>query len=123
VAQAELSRAQAGSGQQEVTAAEAALDKARAAVRLAQAEYDRIGGASNTPQALALEQATLDVEMAQAEYNRLVDGPRRTDLAPLQANVEAAKAQVALAQVQVDQAKNGWTIAGGIGPAAGRPHR
>lgn len=107
VAQAELSRAQAGAGQQDVAAAEAALDKARAAVRLAQAEYDRIGRASNTPQALALEQATLDLEMAQAEYNRLVDGPRRTDLAPLRANVEAAKAQVALAQIQVDQAKDG----------------
>jgi HlyD family secretion protein len=106
VAQAELSRAQTGASQEELTAAQAALDKARAAVRLAQAEYDRTNGASNTPQSLTLEQATLDLEMAQAEYDRLHAGPRQSDLAPLRANVEAAKAQVLLAQAQVTQAES-----------------
>jgi multidrug resistance efflux pump len=106
VAQAELSRVQAGASQEEIEAVEATLDKARAAVRLAQFEYDRSGGASNTPQALALEQATLDLERTQAEYDRLVTGPRRSDLAPLQANVETAKAQVALAQAQVAQSES-----------------
>jgi HlyD family secretion protein len=106
VAQAELGRAEASISQEALEVARATLDKARAAVRLAQAEYDRIGGASNTPQALALEQATLDLEMAQAEYDRVASGPRRSDLAPLRASVEAAGAQVTLAQAQVAQAES-----------------
>jgi len=106
VAQAEVGRAQSSTSEEELEVARAALDKARAAVRIAQAEYDRIGGGSNTPQALALEQATLDVEMAQSEYNRVAGGPRASDLAPLRANVEAAQAQVALTQAQVDLAKS-----------------
>jgi HlyD family secretion protein len=105
-AQAEQSRAQAGASPEEIAVARAALTKAQAAVRLAQAEYDRIGGASNTPQALALEQATLDQEMARAEYERLVSGPRPSDLAPLRADVEVARSQVALAQAQVAQAQS-----------------
>lgn len=106
VAQAELNRVQAGARQEEIVAARAALDKARAALRLAQAEYDRIGGASNTPQALALEGATLDLEMAQADYALVVAGPRPSDLAPLRANVETARAQANLAQAQVAQAES-----------------
>jgi multidrug resistance efflux pump len=106
VAQAELSRAQAGASQEEIASAKAALDKARAAVRLAQTEYDRIGGASDTPQALALEQATLDLEMTESEVDRLIAGPRQSDLAPLKAAVETAKAQVGLAQAQVVQAQS-----------------
>ncbi len=106
VAQAELDRAQAGAAPSERAAAQARLDKVRAAVRLAQAEYDRIGGATNTPQALALEQATLDLEIAQAEYDLLIAGPRPSDLAPLRAGVEAARAQSILAQAQADQARN-----------------
>lgn len=106
VAQAEVSRAKTGASREELDGAGAALDKARAAVRMAQAEYDRIGGLSNSPQALALEQATLDLEMAQAEYDRLAAGPRSSDLAPLRAGVETAQAQVTLAQAQVAQAQS-----------------
>jgi HlyD family secretion protein len=106
VAEAELSRASAGAGREELATAAAALDKARAAVRMAQFEYDRVGGASNTPQALALEQATLDLEMAQSEYDRVQAGARPSDLAPSRANVEAAQAQVALAQAQVPQVES-----------------
>lgn len=106
VAEAELTRAQAGATQQEITAAKSSLDKARAAVQLAQSEYDRTGGASDTPQALALEQATLDLKAAQAQYDRLIAGPRSSDLAPLRANIETAKAQVPLAQAQVEQAQS-----------------
>jgi multidrug resistance efflux pump len=112
IAQAEVSRARSSVSEEELDVARAALDKARAAVRMAQAEYDRIGGASNTSQALALEQATLDVEMAQAEYDRVAAGPRASDLAPLRANVEAAQAQVALAQAQVDQAESQIDLVG-----------
>jgi HlyD family secretion protein len=111
VAQAELGRVKAGASPEELAAALAALNKARAAVRLAQTEYDRSGGASNTAEALALEQATLDVEMAQAEYDRLAAGPRAADLAPLEANVGAAEAQVALAQAQVALAESQATQA------------
>jgi HlyD family secretion protein len=106
VAQAELGRVKAGAGPEELAASLAALSKARSAVRLAQAEYDRSGRASNTGEALALEQATLDVEIAQAEYDRLAAGPRASDLAPLKANVEAAEAQVGLAEAQVALAES-----------------
>lgn len=112
VAEAELIRAQTGASGEEQAVAKAALDRARAAVRLAQAEYDRIGGASNTPQALALEQATLDVQMAQSQYDQVVAGPRRTDLAPIRAGVETAKAQVGLARAQVAQAESQVAQAG-----------
>jgi len=106
VAQAELDRARAGASPEALVTAKAAVDKARAMVRLAQAEYDRVGGASDTPQALTLEQATLDLDMAEAEHELLVAGPRPTDLAPLQAGVEVALAQLALAQAQTGQARN-----------------
>jgi HlyD family secretion protein len=104
VAQAELSRAQAGVTEEERTVAKAALEKARAAVQHAQSAYDRVGGRSDSPQALVLEQATLDLEIAQADYDRLAGGPRAADLAPLRASVESAGAQVLLAQAQVAQA-------------------
>jgi HlyD family secretion protein len=106
IAEAELARAAAGARSEDLASARAALNKARAAVRLAQAEYDRSDKSSDSPQALALEQATLDLQMAQAEYDRLAAGPRPTDLGPARANVEAAKAQVGLAKAQVIQAES-----------------
>jgi HlyD family secretion protein len=106
VAQAELSRAQAGATQEQLTAAQAALDMARAAVQQAQFEYDLAGQRGDTPQALALEQATLSLEMAQADYDRVASGPRASDLAPVRAAIESAKAQVLLAQAQVTQAES-----------------
>jgi HlyD family secretion protein len=106
IAQAELNRAQAGARPEDLIIARAGLDQARAAVRLAQAEYDRTSKASDTPQALALEQATLALKMAEAEYARLVAGPRAVDLAPLQAGVESARAQSALAEAQATQAES-----------------
>lgn len=106
VAQAELDRARAGASPEALLAAKAMVDKARAMVRLAQAEYDRVGGASDTPQALSLEQATLDLEVAQAEHELLLGGPRPSDLAPLRAAIEVAQAQLALAQAQTGQARN-----------------
>lgn len=106
VALAELDRAGAGASPEALVAASARVDKARAVVRLAQADYDRTDGASDTPQALALEQATLDLEMAEADHRLLAEGPRSVDLAPLQAAVEVARAQLALVKVQTDQARN-----------------
>ena len=106
VAQAELDRASAGASPQALVEAKAVVDKALAMVRLAQAEYDRVGGASDTAQALALEQATLDLEVAQAEHELLIEGPLPSDLAPLRAAVEVAQAQLVLAQAQTDQTGN-----------------
>jgi HlyD family secretion protein len=100
VAQAELAVAQAGARPEELSAAQAALAQARAAVKVAQANHDRAGGASNTAEALALEQATLDLQIAQAKYDGLAAGPRPADLAPLQAGVQAAQAQLALVKAQ-----------------------
>ena len=100
VAQAELAMAQAGARPEELSAAQAALDQARAAVRVAQANHDRAGGASNTAEALALEQATLGLQIAQAKYDGLAAGPRPADLAPFQAGVQAAQAQLAQVKAQ-----------------------
>ena len=100
VAQAELAMAQAGARPEELSAAQAALDQARAAVKVAQANHDRTGRASNTAEALALEQATLGLQIAQANYDGLAAGPRPADLAPLQAGVQAAQAQLTLVRAQ-----------------------
>jgi HlyD family secretion protein len=96
------------------------LEKAAAAVSRAQADYDRIGGASNpliamSPQALALQQATLDYQKAVAAYNAKVR-PTDSQLKQAQASLEQARAQLAkltqpsdddirAAQASVDQAK------------------
>jgi multidrug resistance efflux pump len=44
--------------------------------------------------------------MAQADYDRVASGPRASDLAPVRAAIESAKAQVLLAQAQVTQAES-----------------
>lgn len=112
IAQAELQRSQAGARSEEIESVEAALEKARAAVRLAQTDYDRTDRSSDTPQALALQQATLDLQAVQANYDQLIAGPRQTDLAPLRAAVENARAQKALAEAQVSQAQTQVAQAG-----------
>ncbi len=100
--------------------AKADLDKAAAALARAQADYDRIGGASNPmiamlPQALALQQATLDYQKAQAAFNARFN-PSDSQLKQAQAALEQARAQLARltnpspndlksAQASVDQAR------------------
>lgn len=111
VSQAQLEQAAAGASPEELAIARAALGKAQSAVRRAQADLDRVGGASDTPQALALEQATLDLEAAQARYDQVAASPRPTDLAALQAGVEVAQAEVAAARVRVVQAESQVTQA------------
>jgi HlyD family secretion protein len=103
----------------ERTTAVANLANAQAALRRAQAEYDKIAWAGNVglmPQALALEQATTGYEAALAAYN-LQTTPSDAQLAPLMAQVVQAELQLTLikqpfrdidfemARVAIDQAE------------------
>lgn len=125
-AQAQVASAEAALAQlknpnpNDVLMAKADLEKAAAAVARAQADYDRIGGASNPmiamlPQALALQQATLDYQKAQAAFNARFN-PSDSQIKQAQAAVEQARAQLARvtnpnpndlksAQASVDQAR------------------
>ena len=83
----------------DVIAAKADLDKAGAAVARAQADYDRVGGATNPfiatlPQALALQQATLDYQKAQALFNSRFS-PSDSTVKQAQAALEQARANLA----------------------------
>lgn len=113
-------RAKNGPTAEELEILKGQLAKAQAAVNVAQAAYDRIGGASNpqsaqTPQALQLQQATQDYQIALANYNKAVN-PDATTVAQAQAQLAQAQAalqkvkdppseaDVAQAQAQVDSA-------------------
>jgi len=118
-----LAKMQEGSRPEEITAAQAAVDLARAnlndvadvndnertvaasnlakaetALRQAQAEYDKIawaGDVGETPQAAALEQATIAYQTALADYN-LATNPSDSTLAPLMAQLSQAELKLAL---------------------------
>ena len=80
----------------------AALDlaKAQAALRLAQADYDKVawaGQVGQTPQALTLEQATNSYEAALAAYNLRVN-PTASSLASLEAQVIKTELDLTLAE-------------------------
>jgi RND family efflux transporter MFP subunit len=80
--------------------AAAALAQAEAGRRLAQAEYDKIAWAGQVgllPQALQLEQATIAYETALAAYN-LQTNPSDAQLAPVLAQVVQAELALALAK-------------------------
>jgi HlyD family secretion protein len=82
----------------ERTTAAANLAQAEAALRQAQTAYDKVawaGDVGQTPQALALEQATIAYENALAAYN-LQTNPSDSQLAPLMAQLTQAELQLAL---------------------------
>ncbi len=94
-----LNRAKNGPTKEELEILQSTLAKAKAALDVAQAAYDSIGGATNpfgaqTPQALQLQQATQDYQIALANYNKTVN-PDATTVAQAQAAVAQANAQVA----------------------------
>ncbi len=104
----------------ELAALKAQVDNAYAAVKQAQAAYDKIGGASNpnialTPQAKQLEQATNLYNAAVAAYHNALSHPTAAELAAAQAQIDNAKAalarltpeqaQISAAKAQVDQAQ------------------
>jgi multidrug resistance efflux pump len=100
-AQAKLAQLVAGARPEDVEAVSTSLLKSAAALRLAQAEYDKIawaGDVGQTQQALALEQATLDYQAAKAQYDRLKNGPTAQEIAVARAGVAEAKAALAAAQ-------------------------
>lgn len=106
--------------QNDLLMAKADLDKAAAALARAQADYDRVGGASNPmigmlPQSLTLQQASLDYQKAQAAFNARFN-PSDSQVKQAQAALEQARAQLARltnpspndlksAQASVDQAR------------------
>jgi HlyD family secretion protein len=101
VAQAQLTRSQAGADTTSLATAQANMDKAARAVQQAQFAYDRVKdtpGGSIGPQALQLEQATISYNLAKTTYEQLVLGPRDVDVIIPKAQVE--QAQAALAQAQ-----------------------
>lgn len=82
----------------DVTIAKSDVDKAKAALDRAQADYDRIGGASNPmiglmPQSVALQQAFLDYQKALAIYNTRIT-PNESQVKQAQAAVDQARAQL-----------------------------
>jgi HlyD family secretion protein len=109
-AQAALKRAQATRqkldepvDQNLIIAARADLDNAAAALKQAQAAYDRAGGATNpyiamSPQSLSLEQATNDYNAAKAKLDNLMKPPSAADIASADAGIASAQADLQSAQ-------------------------
>lgn len=121
-AQAAKDRLRAGPSAGQRQSALAQVKQAESAVRVAQAEYDKIAWANEvdiTPQAIALEQATLNLQVAQAAYQTLLDGATVEDIAAADAAIEVAKAAVAQAQAAVLSAEAGVTQAETAVAAAG----
>lgn len=82
----------------ERTTSAANLANAEAALRRAQSEYDKIawaGDVGSTPQAAALQQATIAYESALAAYN-LGTNPSDSQLAPLMLQLAQAELQLSL---------------------------
>lgn len=85
------------------------VEKTQAALKMAQAAYDALGGRSDRaarPEALTLQQATLDYNNALNQLN-LKQQPRQTDVEAAQRGLDSARAQVAAAQARIDQLKAG----------------
>ncbi|MCB0214395.1 MAG: biotin/lipoyl-binding protein, partial [Anaerolineae bacterium] len=82
----------------ERTKAAAELARTEAALKAAQTEYDKIawaGDVGDKPQAVALQQATINYENALADYN-LDTNPSDSQLAPLMLNLAQAELQLSL---------------------------
>lgn len=82
----------------ERTQAAAELARTEAALKAAQAEYDKIawaGDVGETPQALALQEATINYENAIADYE-IDTNPSDSELSPLMLNLAQAELNLAL---------------------------
>ena len=90
------------------------LQMATAAVRLAQADYDKVAyrdDVAGTPQALVLEKATLAQASAQASYDALVKGATTPELDQARAGVDQALAGIIQASAAVSQTEAALTSA------------
>ncbi|NOX60963.1 MAG: HlyD family efflux transporter periplasmic adaptor subunit [Chloroflexi bacterium] len=100
--------------------------QAEEAVKLAQAQYDRIAGnpfAAMMPEALQLQQATFGLEAAKTQYEKALKGATADEIAGAYAQLAGAKAQLArleegasdeqirAAEAQVKQAETGLYLA------------
>lgn len=125
-ARAAYEKVKAGPSKEQLAQLKANLDNAQAAVRQAQAAYDRIGGDANflggaAPEKLALQQAFNNLNAAQAAYNEATSHPTESELKQAAAAVTQAESAVArldptpeavaLAEAQVAQAQAALEIA------------
>lgn len=102
-AQSAYNRIKAGPTQEDLAPLVAQLGQAEAAVRLAQAQYDRVKDdpyIAMLPQSIQLQQATLAYQAAKAVYDKAAKGATE-DL------VKGADAQLALARSANQQAQEG----------------
>jgi HlyD family secretion protein len=119
-ATASLEKLKKGPTADEVATAKANVERTEAALKMAQAAYDRIswmGGAGATPQALQLQQATIDHDAALANYRVATSGASESALKAAEAQIAQARASLerlkrtptaedlAIAQSQVDSAQ------------------
>src|SRR5581483_3684066 len=95
----------------ELAQAQTQVDKAKAALAVAQANYDKIAWKADKAarqEGVVLQQATLDYQNALAQL-RLKQQPRQSDVEAAQKAVDAAQAQVQAAQAKLAQLKAGPT--------------
>lgn len=96
-AQKNLEKLLRGPTEDELATAKANLERARIALERAQSEYDKVawvGAIGALPQALALQQATIEYQAALAAYRLATQGAT-------EAQIEAARAQVAQAEASL----------------------
>jgi HlyD family secretion protein len=97
-AQASLQRVQKGPDEDEITVAAVDLRRAEIGLKQAQWAYDQVAYADDvgdSPQAAQLEQATLDYQAALAHYHLAVRGPADADVAAARAQLAQAEANLA----------------------------
>jgi multidrug resistance efflux pump len=97
-ARAAYNRALQGATEEDKRMVQAQLKQAEAAVKIFQAQYDRIAGdpfAGMMPESLQLEQGTLALEAARAGYDKLLKGATADQIAGAYAQLTGAEAQLA----------------------------
>ncbi len=96
-AEAAYQRALQGATEEDRRLALIQVRQAEEAVKLAQAQYDRIAGdpfASMRPEALQLQQATFGLEAAKTQYEKVLKGATPDQIAGAYAQLAGAKAQL-----------------------------
>jgi HlyD family secretion protein len=112
VAQAQLANVLVGTRAETIAARKAALERAQAAVVLAQKTFDRtqtLTGQGNAPQSRldqmtdSLHESLRAVDQAQSAYDQAVNGYTKEERAISRANVEKANADIQSVQSIIDQ--------------------
>ena len=96
-AEAAYQRALKGASEEDRRLALIQVRQAEEAVKLAQAQYDRIAGspfASMMPEALQLQQATFGLEAAKTQYEKALKGATADQIAGAYAQLAGARAQL-----------------------------